>query len=75
MIDAIKAWFKSDSAKRVGRTLIEVFGPVVVLLLLDYGHDGVVVIRDYIFGDTGFIVVGTMALAVALNIKPVAKSE
>lgn len=65
----MKAWFNSDSAKRVGRTLIQVFGPVLVLFLLDYGNDGVVVARDYIFGDSGFIVVGTTALALWMNRK------
>ena len=65
----MKAWLASDSADRVWRTAMQVFGPVLVLFLLDYGMDGSVVIRDYIFGDSGFIVVGTTAFALWMNRK------
>jgi len=69
VVGSIRKWLASDSAKRVMRTAIEVFGPVAVLFLLDFGHDGVVVVRDYIFGDSGFIVAGTIAFALAMNIR------
>lgn len=53
---------------RIARTLVQVFGGVVIAFLLDYGMDGVVVIRDYVFGQGGLIVVGTTALALAMNL-------
>ena len=67
MFDAIRVWLLSDSAKRVGRTLLQVFGGVVIAFLLDFGHDGIVSVREYIFGDSGVIVVGTTALALWMN--------
>lgn len=63
---AVKDWF---ICKRVGRTLTQVFGGVAVALLLDWGKDGAVVLRDYVFGDQGVIVIGTMALALWMNRK------
>lgn len=65
----IRNWFASDSAKRVGRTFLQVFGPVLILFLLDFGADGVVAWRHYVFGDSGVIVVGTTALALWMNRK------
>lgn len=59
---------------RVGRTLVQVFGGVVIAFLFDLGLDGEVVIRDYIFGQSGVIVVATTALALAMNV-PVNRPE
>lgn len=70
MFDAIKAWFASDSASRVGRTLAQVLGAVAVAALLDYGSDGVIVIRDYIFGPSGVIVLVTTTIATLMNLRP-----
>jgi hypothetical protein len=60
-------WLKSVDWIRVGRTALQVFGPVLILFLYDFGKDGVVNVRDYVFGDNGFIVIGTTALAVWMN--------
>lgn len=59
---------------RVGRTLVQVFGGVVVAFLFDLGMDGQVVIRDYVFGQSGVIVVATTALALWMNV-PVNRPE
>lgn len=66
MLDFIKKidWY------RVGKTFVQVFGPVFILFLYDFGADGVVVVRDYIFGESGIIVVGTTALAILMNLPP-----
>lgn len=64
----IVTWLKAIEWGRIGRTFVQVFGPTVILFLLDFGADGVVVVRDYIFGDKGFIVVGTSFLALLMNL-------
>ena len=53
---------------RVGRTLVQVFGGVVVAFLLDWGADGVVIVRDYVFGNGGIIIAATSFIAVLMNL-------
>jgi len=67
-------WLKRIDWQRVGRTLVQVFGGVVIAFLFDLGLDGEVVIRDYIFGQSGVIVVATTALALWMNV-PVNRPE
>lgn len=61
-------WLKAIDWKRVVRTLVQVFGGVAIAFLLDWGADGVVVVRDYIFGQGGVIIAGTSFLAVLMNL-------
>ena len=63
----MKAWLASDSAKRVGRTLVQVFGGVAIAALLDWGEDGQIVIRNYVFGPGGVIIAATGFLAALMN--------
>ena len=63
-------WLKAIDWRRVARTLIQVFGGVAVAFLLDWGADGVVVVRDYIFGNGGIIIAATSFIAVAMNLPP-----
>ena len=67
-------YIKRIDWKRVARTLVQVFGGVVIAFLLDYGADGTVLVRDYVFGPGGIIVIGTTALAVAMNL-PASRPE
>ena len=69
MFAGLRYWLASDSAARVGRTLVQVFGPVLILFLTDWGMDGQVAWRDYVFGQAGIIVTGTTALALWMNRK------
>lgn len=69
MIDAIKAWIKSDSAKRVVRTVWQVFGPIIMLIVYDFGMDGAVNLQGYVFGRSGFILIGAAAFALWMNRK------
>ena len=55
---------------RVKRTFIQVFGPVVIAGLYDFGMDGAIDLRSYVFGEAGFIVAGATALAVWMNRRP-----
>jgi hypothetical protein len=64
----MKAYLARIDWRRVGRTVVQVFGPIAILFLRDWGADGVVNIRTYIFGDSGFILAGTTALAVWMNL-------
>lgn len=68
MFDTFVVWLKKIDWYRVKRTAIQVCGPVLVALALDFGLDGHAVVRDYVFGNEGLIVVGTIALATAMNI-------
>jgi hypothetical protein len=56
---------------RIKRTFVQVFGgtlaAIAIAFLLDYGADGQVVVRDYIFGQGGLIVLCTTALAAWMN--------
>jgi hypothetical protein len=70
MFARIGTWLKGIEWSRVCRTFVQVFGPVLVLFLYDFGADGQVVVRDYIFGNEGIIVVGTSALAILMNLPP-----
>lgn len=69
MLNDIRIWLASDSAERVGRTFLQVFGGLIIAALLDWGKDGVINLHSYIFGDTGVIVVGAMAIAGWMNRK------
>lgn len=68
MFDTFVVWLKKIDWYRVKRTAIQVFGPVLVAFALDFGLDGHAVVRDYVFGNEGLIVIGTIALATAMNI-------
>lgn len=61
-------YLKRVDWRRIGRTLVQVFGGVVIAFLLDWGADGVVVPIDYVFGPGGIVVVATTALALAMNL-------
>jgi hypothetical protein len=67
-------YIKRIDWKRVARTLVQVFGGVVSAFLLYYGAEGAVAVRDYVFGPGGIIVVGTTALALAMNL-PTSRPE
>ena len=67
-------YIKRIDWQRVTRTVIQVFGGVFIAFMFDFGADGEVVIRDYIFGQSGLIVVGTAALAMWMNL-PVSRPE
>lgn len=62
-------WLKRLDWRRIGRTLVQVFGGVLIAFLLDYGADGQVVIRDYVFGQGGVIIAATTALAALMNLQ------
>ena len=72
----MKNWFLAIDWYRVKRTFVQVFGGTLAALgiafLLDWGADGVVVVRDYIFGPGGAIVLCTTALAAWMN-RPTAR--
>ena len=68
MFDKLKAWVARIDWYRVRRTAIQVFGPTLVVFLLDFGLDGVVNVRSYVFGNEGIIVIGTLAFATLMNI-------
>ena len=68
MFHTLSAWLKKIDWYRVKRTAIQVFGPTLIVFLLDWGVDGAVVLRDYVFGNEGIIVIGTLALATAMNL-------
>ena len=61
-------WLKSIDWRRIVRTLVQVFGGVVVAFLLDWGADGVVIVRDYVFGNGGIIIAATSFIAVLMNL-------
>lgn len=63
----MKDWLASDSAERVARTLVQVFGGVLIAALFDWGADGQIVIRDYVFGQGGAIIAATTFLAALMN--------
>ena len=69
MFTRFKAWLVSDAGRRVGRTLVQVLGAVLVAFLLDWGIDGIVVVRDYVFGQGGIIVAATLAIAGLMNLR------
>ena len=61
-------WLKRIDWMRVLRTFVQVFGAVIIAFLLDWGADGTVVVRDYIFGQGGVIIAATTALALVMNL-------
>ena len=67
-------YIKRIDWRRIARTVVQVFGGVVIAFLLDYGADAEVVVRDYVFGPGGVIVIGTTALALAMNL-PASRPE
>ena len=68
MFAKIKAWIARIDWYRVKRTTIQVFGPTLIVFLTDWGLDGVVNVRSYVFGNEGVIIVGTLALATLMNL-------
>lgn len=68
-MDALKTWLRSEQVRRALRTAAQVLVPVAILALRDYGQDGVIVWRDYIFGDGGFIVAAATGIALYMNRK------
>lgn len=68
MFANIKDWISRIDWYRVKRTFLQVFGPTLIVFMLDFGLDGVVDARSYIFGNEGIIVIGALALATAMNL-------
>ena len=64
----IGAWIARIDWYRVKRTFIQVFGPTLIAFVIDFGFDGVVDVRSYIFGNEGAIIIGALALATLMNI-------
>ena len=50
---------------KVGEVL---YLPTLIVFLTDWGLDGVVNVRSYVFGNEGVIVVGALALATLMNL-------
>jgi hypothetical protein len=63
----MRDWLDSPQATRVWRTLVQVFGGVFIAAVVDFGMDGAIAWRDYVFGQSGVIVIGAGALAVWMN--------
>ena len=67
-----KAWFASlplHWQKRL-RTLTQVCFGVLAAAAVDYGMDGAIAWRDFVFGDGGIIILATYALATGMNRAP-----